>query len=92
MTSARTSHLTLLFMVAIVFCWSGWRPHDRFTWWMAIITGSAANDFIGNQGDVWDTQADVLLALIGAVCALLLLSHFHDHALQNIDPRKGPSE
>jgi putative membrane protein len=205
MKSARTSHLALLFIVTLVFCWSGWRPHDRFTWWLevvpglagiiillatyrrfqfttlcyalialhicvlcvgghytyarvpafdwlrpifgwqrnhfdrlrhfmqgfvpamiarevfirlgvlnrkrwlpflivsvclaisafyelvewwtAIIGGLASNDFIGSQGDVWDTQEDMLFALIGAVCALLLLSYLHDRALRNIAAR-----
>ena len=39
MKSARTSHLALLFIAGIVFCWSGWRPHDRFTWWLEIAPG-----------------------------------------------------
>jgi len=202
MKSARTSHLALLLMVAIVFCWSGWQPYDRFTWWLevspglagivlllatyrrfpfttlcytliafhisilcvgghytyarvpvfdwlrpifgwqrnhfdrlghfaqgfvpamiaremfirlnvvqrkrwipflvvsvclaisafyeliewwtAISSGSASNDFIGSQGDVWDTQEDMFFALIGAVCAVTLFSHFHDRALRKI--------
>jgi putative membrane protein len=202
----RTFHLALLFIVAIVFCWSGWRPYDRFTWWLeispglagiilllatyrrfqftsscyalialhicvlfvgghytyarvpafdwlgaifgwernhydrlghlmqgfvpamiareifirctllnrqkwlpffvvsvclaisafyellewwaALIGGSAADDFLGSQGDVWDTQADMALALTGAICALLLLSKFHDRALQNISRKE----
>lgn len=205
MNGARTLHLALLSIVAVVFCWSGWRPHDRFTWWLEIapalggiiillatyrqfqfttlcyilialhifvlcigghytyarvpafdwlrpifgwhrnhydrvghmmqgfvpamiarevfirlhivnrrkwipflvvsvclaisafyeliewwtatISGSAANDFIGSQGDVWDTQEDMLFALIGATCALSLLSYFHDRALQKIADR-----
>jgi putative membrane protein len=202
----RTFHLALLFIVAIVFCWSGWRPYDRFTWWLeispglagiilllatyrrfqftslcyalialhicvlfvgghytyarvpafdwlgaifgwernhydrlghlmqgfvpamiareifirchllnrqkwlpffvvsvclaisafyellewwaALIGGSAADDFLGSQGDVWDTQADMALALTGAICALLLLSKFHDRALQKISRKE----
>ncbi|MEY2557042.1 MAG: putative rane protein [Verrucomicrobiota bacterium] len=206
MKNARTFHLVFLFIVAMVFCWSGWRPHDRFTWWleiapglaglaillatyrrfefttlcyalialhicvlcvgghytyarvplfdwlrpifgwhrnhydrlghflqgfvpaliaremflrlelvnrkkwipflvvsvclaisafyelvewwMALISGSAANDFIGSQGDVWDTQSDMLMALIGAVCALMFFSTLHDRALRKIHPRK----
>ena len=205
MKGARTFHLVLLFIVAIVLFWSGWQPHDRFTWWLeiapglagivillvtyrrfqfttlcyalialhicvlcvgghytyarvpafdwlrpifgwqrnhydrlghfmqgfvpamisreifirlnivnrkkwipffvvsvclaisafyelvewrvAIFGGSASNDFIGSQGDVWDTQEDMLFALIGAACALLFLSHFHDRVLQKIADR-----
>jgi putative membrane protein len=203
---ARTLHIALLFIVSIVFCWSGWRPHDRLTWWLevspglagviillatyrrfefttlcytlialhicvlfvgghytyarvpafdwlrpifgwernhydrlghlmqgfvpamtareifirihlvnrkkwipffvvsvclaisafyellewwaALIGGGAADDFLGSQGDVWDTQADMALALTGAIGALLLLSFFHDSALQKINSRK----
>jgi putative membrane protein len=207
MKSARTFQLALVFIVAIVFCWSGWRPHDRFTWWLeiapalggivilaatyrrfqltglcyalialhicilcvgghytyarvplfdwlrpifdwqrnhydrlghlmqgfvpaiiarevlirlnvvnrkkwvpflvvsvclaisafyellewwtALFSGSAANDFLGSQGDVWDTQSDMGLALLGAVCALLFLSHFHDRALHKLQCAAG---
>jgi putative membrane protein len=53
------------------------------------MSGSAANDFIGSQGDVWDTQSDMFLALIGAVCALLFLSYFHDRALRKIHRAEG---
>lgn len=202
MKNARSSHLALLLIVALVFCWSGWHPHDRFTWWLEIapglagiiillatyrrftfttlcytlialhicllcvgghytyarvpvfdwlrpvfgwernhfdrlghfmqgfvpaiiaremfvrlqvvnrkkwipffvvsvclaisafyelvewwtahVSGSAANDFLGTQGDVWDTQEDMCMALIGVVCALLFLSYFHDRALRTI--------
>jgi putative membrane protein len=64
--------------------------YELVEWWTAILTGSAANDFIGSQGDVWDTQEDMLLALIGVLCALLLLSHVHDRMLRSIYPRNQP--
>src|ERR1700704_558914 len=207
MKSARTSHLALLLIVALVLCWSGWRPHDRFTWslevaaglagivillatyrrfqfttlcyslialhicilcvgghytyarvpafdwlrpvfgwqrnhfdrlghflqgfvpamiaremfirlnivdrkkwipflvisvclaisafyelvewWTALLSGSAADDFLGTQGDVWDTQEDMGMALIGVVCALLFLSYFHDRALRKIGEKES---
>lgn len=62
--------------------------YELLEWWAALIGGSAADDFLGSQGDVWDTQADMALAFTGAICALLLLSHFHDRALQKVDSRK----
>ena len=207
MKSPRTFHLVLLCIVAVVFCWSGWRPYDRFTWWLetspalagivillatyrrfpltnlcytlialhicvlclgghytyarvplfdwlrpifgwernhydrlghlmqgfvpaliareviirlnvvnrktwipflvvsvclaisafyellewwaALIGGSAADEFLGSQGDVWDTQSDMCLALLGALGALLFLSRFHDRGLQRIRGAKG---
>jgi putative membrane protein len=58
--------------------------YELIEWWTAMLTGSAANDFLGSQGDVWDTQSDMCLALIGAVSALLFLSYFHNRALEKI--------
>lgn len=63
--------------------------YELCEWWAALIGGSAADDFLGSQGDVWDTQSDMCLALIGAVSALVALSYFHDRALQKIGPAKG---
>lgn len=58
--------------------------YELIEWWTAMLTGSAADDFLGSQGDVWDTQSDMCLALIGAVSALLFLSYFHNRALEKI--------
>jgi putative membrane protein len=66
--------------------------YELLEWWAALIGGSAADDFLGSQGDVWDTQSDMCLALIGAVCALLFLSYFHDRALQEIRGAKSTAE
>ena len=63
--------------------------YELIEWWTAIATGSSANDFIGSQGDVWDTQADMLMALIGAICALLFFSRIHDRALREITRANG---
>jgi len=62
--------------------------YELLEWWAALIGGSAADDFLGSQGDVWDTQSDMCLALIGAVCALLSLSALHDRALEKIGEPK----
>jgi putative membrane protein len=66
--------------------------YELVEWWTALLSGSAANDFLGSQGDVWDTQSDMCLALIGVVCALLFVSHFHDRALREIQDAEGPAE
>lgn len=62
--------------------------YELLEWWAALIGGSAADDFLGSQGDVWDTQSDMCLALIGAVCALVFLSYSHDRALRKIGEGK----
>jgi len=56
--------------------------YELIEWWTALISGNAASDFLGSQGDVWDTQSDMFLALVGAICALLFLSYVHDRALE----------
>ncbi|MEN3370506.1 MAG: putative rane protein [Verrucomicrobiota bacterium] len=63
--------------------------YELIEWWSALISGALAIDFIGSQGDVWDTQGDMFMALIGATCALLFLSHLHDRGLRRIDADKG---
>ena len=64
--------------------------YELAEWWTALISGSAADDFLGSQGDVWDTQSDMCLALIGAVSALAFLSYFHDRGLRKIgDAKRG---
>lgn len=54
---------------------------EMIEWWAAVAGGSAADDFLATQGDVWDTQWDMFLALIGAVTSLALLSRLHDRQL-----------
>jgi len=56
--------------------------YELLEWAVAAATGEAAEAFLGTQGDVWDTQKDMLLALIGATTALALLSRLHDRQLQ----------
>jgi putative membrane protein len=51
---------------------------------VARLSGSASDAFLGSQGDPWDTQWDMTCCLIGATCALLLLSRAHDRALKRI--------
>src|SRR5262245_13229576 len=58
-------------------------------WWTAVAGGSAADDFLATQGDVWDTQWDMFLALLGAITSLLLLSRFHDRQVAKLQEAVG---
>ncbi len=58
--------------------------YELIEWWVAEMTGSGADAFLGTQGYVWDTQSDMALALVGAIMALLLLSKRHDDQLQRL--------
>jgi putative membrane protein len=56
--------------------------YELVEWATAEATGSAADAFLGTQGDPWDTQWDMFFALVGAATALLVLSRAHDRALE----------
>jgi putative membrane protein len=56
--------------------------YEIFEWTAALILGQGADEFLGTQGDSWDTQSDMLFALIGAVTAILLFSRAHDRQIQ----------
>lgn len=58
--------------------------YELIEWWTAAGTGEAADAFLGTQGDVWDTQSDMLMALIGASTAIALLSRWHDRQLARL--------
>lgn len=60
--------------------------YELLEWWAALASGEAATDFLGTQGDVWDTQWDMFLALVGAVVAQLLLARRHDRSLARVAP------
>ncbi|HJR05625.1 MAG TPA: DUF2238 domain-containing protein [Methylomirabilota bacterium] len=58
--------------------------YEFVEWWAALIGGAAADAFLGTQGDQWDTQWDMLMALVGAASALLLLSRVHDRQIAEL--------
>ena len=55
--------------------------YEFIEWWSAVIGGEAADAFLGTQGDVWDTQWDMFMCLIGATVSLTFLSRIHDQFL-----------
>ena len=63
---------------------------EMIEWWSALVAGSAADDFLATQGDVWDTQWDMFLALVGAITALVSLSRLHDHQLARMTTTSTP--
>jgi putative membrane protein len=72
--------------VVICFCLAFSAFYELIEFWTALASGEAATDFLGTQGDVWDTQWDMQLALIGAITALVLLSPLHDRELGELAP------
>jgi putative membrane protein len=68
----------LCFCVALAFS----AFYELIEWAAALALGQGAQDFLGTQGDPWDTQADMFCALIGATAGLVLLSPLHDRQLR----------
>ena len=58
--------------------------YELIEWAAALAMGQGAEDFLGTQGDVWDTQSDMFCALIGAIVALVCLSRLHDRQLERL--------
>jgi putative membrane protein len=61
--------------------------YELIEWWVAVATGGAADDFLGTQGYVWDTQSDMAWALGGAIAALALLSRWHNRSMARLPAR-----
>lgn len=66
-------------ILSIVLAFSAF--YELIEWAAAISLGQGADEFLATQGDPWDTQSDMLFALIGGSTALLLLSRWHDRQL-----------
>jgi putative membrane protein len=58
--------------------------YELIEWGTAMATGSRADAFLGTQGDVWDTQWDMFMALVGAVTALVTVRRLHDRQLERL--------
>ncbi|WP_072570227.1 MULTISPECIES: DUF2238 domain-containing protein [unclassified Enterobacter] len=55
--------------------------YELIEWWAALAMGQGADDFLGTQGDPWDTQSDMFCALLGALTTVLLLARYHQRQL-----------
>jgi putative membrane protein len=58
--------------------------YELIEWWVSLALGQAAGEFLGTQGDVWDTQWDMFLALVGACVSLIALGRAHDRSLAKL--------
>jgi len=72
------SFLTICVCMTISAC------YELFEWLVAVMSGQSSEAFLGTQGDVWDTQSDMLFALIGAICMVLFVSKYQDKQIQKI--------
>ncbi len=73
-----------LSFLVVCFCLAVSAFYELIEWWVAVAIGQGSEAFLGTQGYVWDTQSDMMYALIGAISALLLLSRLHDKQLARL--------
>ena len=84
-SASRPSRWLPVLCVCVCLAFSAF--YELIEWATAVLTGSAADDFLGTQGDPWDTQTDMLLALVGATLAMLLMPLLHDRSLAKLAAR-----
>lgn len=65
--------------------------YELIEWQSAVLFGQGADEFLGTQGDPWDTQSDMAFALFGGASALVLLARLHDRQMQAMGLPRKPS-
>ena len=70
-----------LFFLVVCVCLAFSAFYELLEWRTAAIMGEEADSFLATQGDIWDSQWDMFLALLGAIASQLLLSRLHDREL-----------
>lgn len=70
-----------LFFLTTCVCLAFSACYEFIEWWTSLAEGQAADAFLGTQGDVWDTQWDMFMCLIGALTAQIFLMRTHDREL-----------
>jgi putative membrane protein len=74
-----------VFFIVLCICVAISASYELLEWRVAVASGSAADAFLGTQGDPWDTQEDMATALVGALCALVFLSRWHDRQIERME-------
>ncbi len=73
-----------LFFIVLSVCMFVSVFYEFIEWWVALLAQGASIEFLGTQGDVWDTQWDMFLAFCGAILGQLLLARVHDRQLAGV--------
>ncbi len=76
-----------LAVIVVAICMAISLTYELIEWFVAEMTGESAEAFLGTQGYMWDTQADMLYATLGAIVAMLTLSKIHDKLLLKLSKK-----
>jgi len=77
-----------LFFIVLSICLAVSAAYELLEWRIAVASGTAADAFLGTQGDPWDTQEDMATAAVGALAALLFFSRWHDRLIGRMESNK----
>ena len=80
----RTRGMLAFVVISIVLAISA--AYELFEWGSAVALGQGAEDFLGTQGDPWDTQSDMFMALVGGGAALVGFGGYHDRQIEKVRP------
>ncbi len=75
-----------LFVIVTSICLAFSAFYELVEWWVAVFAEGSAEEFLAMQGDVWDTQWDMFLALCGAIASQLMLARWHSRQLHELVP------
>lgn len=73
-----------LFIIVVTICMSISVLYEFIEWWTAVILGQGAEEFLGTQGDQWDTHWDMFLATVGAIAGQLIFSKLQDRQITKV--------
>ncbi|MEO7242403.1 MAG: DUF2238 domain-containing protein [Variovorax sp.] len=82
----RGPRMSAFLVVCVALAFSA--TYEMVEWAVALVLGHGADEFLGTQGDVWDTQSDMFFALIGAFAALVTLPRVHDRQMQALQSQR----
>ncbi len=75
---------TFTHFFTLCFCLALSAFYELLEWWVALLSGEAAEAFLGTQGYTWDTQSDMAWALFGALCAITILTPVHNRQIKKL--------
>jgi putative membrane protein len=71
-------------VLTVTVCMSISMLYEFLEWFVSITSGQSGDSFLGTQGDIWDTQSDMLFATIGAIAMVTLLSKLQNKAISSM--------
>lgn len=70
--------------IIVCICLAISASYEWIEWFVSLATGEGGDSFLGTQGDIWDTQSDMLFATIGAIMGLILFSKIQDRQIEKV--------